>query len=80
MINAQACGVRGDIAVEKGNYEAAVAEFKSALAKSADKSTFIYFNHKLARLYAKMDKGQEAMGCYNAIDEKYPNEGFEAEL
>ena len=80
MINAEACGIRGDIAVEKGDYETAVAEFKNALTKSEDKFTFVYFNQKLARLYAKMDKAQEAMDCYNAIFEKYPElESYPAE-
>lgn len=80
MINAKACGLRGDIAVERGDYDAAVAEFQKALTLSDDQATFVYFNQKLARLYAKMDKGQEAIDCYTAIDMKYPELAGEAEI
>ncbi|MBR2429281.1 MAG: tetratricopeptide repeat protein [Alistipes sp.] len=72
MVNAMAYGIRGDIAVERGNNELAITEFNNALAASDDMHTFVYFNEKLGRLYINMGNNEAAVKCFEAIVEKYP--------
>ena len=74
MVNAAAYGVRGDIAVERGNYEAAVKAFDSAVKASNDSHSYIYFSNKAARVYSEMlNDNASAMKYYKAIVEKYPD-------
>lgn len=74
MINAAAYGIRGDIAVERGDYKAAIAEYESAIEASDDMHTFVTFNEKAARVYSAMlNDSASAMKYYKAIVEKYPD-------
>lgn len=73
MINAAACAIRGDIAVERGNYDEAIAQFNNAIEMSDDMYTFVTMKEKLGRLYIKMGKRDEAVKCYKAIVEEYPD-------
>lgn len=73
MINAAAYGVRGDIAVERGDYKAAIAEFEKAIKASDDMHTFVTYNEKAARVYSAMlNDNASAMKYYKAIVAKYP--------
>lgn len=73
MINAMAYGLRGDIAVDEKNYDAAIENFKAAVAASRDQHTFEVYNQKLARVYEANGNAEAAMECYKAIVEKYPS-------
>ena len=72
MINVLAYGLRGDIAVDEQNYDAAVENFKAAVAASCDQHTFEVYNQKLARVYEAQGNIEAAMECYKAIVAKYP--------
>lgn len=73
MINAAAYGIRGDIAVERGDYKKAIEEFDNAIKACDDDHSFVYFNEKAARVYSVMlNDNASAMKYYKAIVEKYP--------
>lgn len=73
MVNAAACGIRGDIAAERGDYNEAIAEYNSAIEVSDDQYTFITMNEKMGRLYIHMGEREAAVKCYKAIVEEYPD-------
>ena len=77
MINAAAYGLRGDIAVQDGDMDAAVENFKAAVAASDDKHSFIAYSEKLARVYNHIGNGEAAMQCYKDIVAKYPDLGID---
>jgi predicted negative regulator of RcsB-dependent stress response len=75
MINAAAYGLRGDIAVEEDNLDAAIENFKAALAASNDVHTCITYNTKLAHIYIHLGENEKANECYKAIVAEYPDYG-----
>lgn len=77
MVNAAAYGLRGDIAVQEGDMDAAVENFKAAVAASDDKHSFITYTEKLARVYSHLGNGEAAMQCYKNIVAKYPDLGID---
>lgn len=77
MINAAAYGLRGDIAVQEGNMDVAIENFKAAVNASDDKHSFITYNEKLARVYSHLGNGEAAMQCYKDIVAKYPDLGID---
>lgn len=72
VVNAQNLGLRGDIAVEKGNYEAAVALYKKAVAASENIYTAPLYLYKQVLIYATLGNAAEAEKCYQTLQAQYP--------
>ena len=72
VVNAQNLGLRGDIAVEKGEYEAAVALYKKAVAASANIYTAPLFLYKQLLAYVALGNKAEAQKCYDTLQAQYP--------
>ena len=81
IVNAQNFGLRGDIAVEKGEYEAAVALYKKAVAASANIYTAPLYLYKQVLAYAALGNKAEATKCLEALQADYASstEAREAE-
>ena len=71
IVNAQNLGLRGDIAVEKGEYEAAVALYKKAVAASANLYTAPLYLYKQVLAYAALGNKAEAVKCLEALQADY---------
>ena len=72
VVNAQNLGLRGDIAVEKGEYEAAVALYKKAVAASKNIYTAPLYLYKQILAYAALGNKAEAQKCFEALQANYP--------
>lgn len=72
VVNAQNLGLRGDIAVEKGEYEAAVALYKKAVAASENVYTAPLFLYKQLLAYVALGNKAEAQKCYDTLQAQYP--------
>ena len=72
IVNAQNLGLRGDIAVENGNYEAAVALYKKAVAASKNIYTAPLYLYKQVVVYAALGNKAEAQNCFKTIQAQYP--------
>lgn len=72
VVNAQNLGLRGDIAVEKGEYEAAVALYKKAVAASKNIYTAPLYLYKQVLAYAALGNKAEAQKCFEALQANYP--------
>ena len=72
VVNAQNLGLRGDIAVEKGEYEAAVALYKKAVAASENIFTAPLYLYKQVLAYAALGNKAEAQKCFEALQSNYP--------
>ena len=72
VVNAQNLGLRGDIAVEKGEYEAAVALYKKAFAASEIVYTAPLFLYKQLLAYVALGNKAEAQKCYDTLQAQYP--------
>ena len=72
VVKAQNLGLRGDIAVENGDYEAAVALYKKAVAASANIYTAPLYLYKQIVVYAALGNKAEAQKCFDTIQAKYP--------
>ena len=72
VVNAQNLGLRGDIAVEKGEYEAAVALYKKAVAASKNIYTAPLYLYKQILAYAALGNKAEAQKCFEALQSNYP--------
>ena len=81
IVNAQNLGLRGDIAVEKGEYEAAVALYKKAVAASANIYTAPLYLYKQVLAYAALGNKAEATKCLETLQADYASstEAREAE-
>ena len=81
LVNAQNYGLRGDIAVEKGEYEAAVALYKKAVAASANLYTAPLYLYKQVLAYAALGNKEAAAKCLEALQASYAtsSEAREAE-
>ena len=71
VVNAQNLGLRGDIAVEKGEYEAAVTLYKKAVAASANIYTAPLYLYKQVLAYAALGNKAEALKCLEALQADY---------
>ena len=71
IVNAQNLGLRGDIAVEKGEYEAAVTLYKKAVAASANIYTAPLYLYKQVLAYAALGNKAEALKCLEALQADY---------
>lgn len=72
LINAQAYGLRGDLAVEQNDLQSALAMFAKAVEASDDAFTYATFMHKSALVHQAMGNDAEAQQCYKDIVAKYP--------
>ena len=81
IVNAQNLGLRGDIAVEKGEYEAAVALYKKAVAASVNIYTAPLYLYKQVLAYAALGNKAEATKCLETLQADYASstEAREAE-
>ena len=71
LVNAQNYGLRGDIAVEKGEYEAAVALYKKAVAASANLYTAPLYLYKQVLAYAALGNKEAAAKCLETLKASY---------
>ena len=71
LVNAQNYGLRGDLAVEKGEYEAAVALYKKAVAASANLYTAPLYLYKQVLAYAALGNKEAAAKCLEALKASY---------
>lgn len=72
VVNAQNLGLRGDIAVERGEYEAAVALYKKAVAASENVYTAPLFLYKQLLAYVALGNKAEAQKCFDTLQAQYP--------
>lgn len=72
IINAMAAGIKGDIAVEKGDNAAAAKLFEQAAKVSENDFTTPMYLRKAAMAYAAMGEAAKAEALYNTINEQYP--------
>ena len=72
IINAMATGIKGDIAVEKGDNAAAAKLFEQAAKVSENDFTTPMYLRKAAMAYAAMGEAAKAEALYNTINEQYP--------
>ena len=81
VVNAQNLGLRGDIAVEQGNYAAAVALYKKAVAASKNIYTAPLYLYKQTLAYAALGDKAGAQACLDALQADYAmsSEAREAE-
>ena len=81
VVNAQNFGLRGDIAVEQGDYTAAVALYKKAVAASKNSYTAPLYIYKQLLAYAALGNKAEAQKCLEALQADYhtSSEAREAE-
>jgi TolA-binding protein len=76
-----AVGIRGEIAVEKGDYAGAAAIFEKAANVSDNNYSAPLYLRKAAMAYAAAGNAAKAQECLQTINDKYPSsiEAREAE-
>ena len=81
LVNAMAVGIRGEIAVEKGDYTGAAAIFEKAANVSDNNYSAPLYLRKAAMAYAAAGNAAKAQECLQTINDKYPSsiEAREAE-
>jgi TolA-binding protein len=81
LVNAMAVGIRGEIAVEKGDYAGAAAIFEKAANVSDNNYSAPLYLRKAAMAYAAVGNAAKAQECLQTINDKYPSsiEAREAE-
>lgn len=72
IINAMAAGLKGDIAVEKGDFAAAAAAFEAAAKVSDNSYTTPLYLRKAAQAYSEAGNEAKAQECLAVIIDKYP--------
>jgi TolA-binding protein len=73
IINAMAAGLKGDIAVEKGDNAAAAAAFEAAAKVSDNLYTAPMYLRKAAQAYTALGNEARAKECLEVIIDKYAN-------
>lgn len=73
VVNAQNLGLRGDIAVDKGDYAEAVDLYKKAVAVSDNNFTAPLYLYKQGLALIALDKTDEAVACFEKISAEYPS-------
>lgn len=81
LVNAMAVGIRGEIAVEKGDYAGTAAIFEKAANVSDNNYSAPLYLRKAAMAYAAAGNAAKAQECLQTINDKYPSsiEAREAE-
>ena len=72
IINAMAAGIKGDIAVEKGDNAGAAKLFEQAAKVSENDFTTPMYLRKAALAYTAMGETAKAEALYKTINEQYP--------
>ena len=72
VVNAQNLGLQGDVAVENGDYEGAIALYKKAVAASDNELTAPLFLYKQIVAYVALGNKEEAQKCLDTLTTKYP--------
>ena len=72
ILNAQNLGLSGDVAVENGDYEGAIALYKKAVAASENELTAPLFLYKQIVAYVALGNKEEAQKCLDTLTTKYP--------
>ena len=73
LVNAMAVGIRGEIAVEKGDYAGAAAIFEKAANVSDNNYSAPLYLRKAAMAYAAAGNAAKAQECLQTINDKYPS-------
>ena len=73
VINAQNIGLRGDIAVDRGDYAGAAALFAKAAAVSENNFTAPLYLYKQGLALIAADRKADALECFEEIEAKYPS-------
>ena len=73
IVNAMAAGLKGDIAVEKGDNAAAAAAFEAAAKVSDNLYTAPLYLRKAAQAYTAAGNEAKAQECLSIIADKYAN-------
>ena len=71
LVNAMAVGMRGEIAVEKGDYAGAAAIFENAAKVSDNNFTAPMYLRKAAMAYKAAGNADKARECLETINNKY---------
>ena len=81
IVNAMAAGIKGEIAVEKGDYAGAAAIFENAANVSDNNYSTPLYLRKAAMAYEAAGNADKAKKCLQIITDKYPSsiEAREAE-
>ena len=72
MVNAMAAGIKGDIAVENGDYAKAASLFEKAVSQSDNDFTAPMYLRKAALAYRAAGNEAKAEECFRTIQTKYP--------
>ena len=72
IVNAMAAGLKGDIAVEKGDNAAAAAAFEAAAKLSDNMYTAPLYLRKAAQAYTAAGNEAKAQECLDIVLDKYP--------
>lgn len=72
IVNAMAAGLKGDIAVEKGDNAAAAAAFEAAAKVSDNNYTTPLYLRKAAQAYRAAGNEAKAQECLDILIDKYP--------
>lgn len=78
VINSQNHALRGDVAVEKGDYEAAVAHYRKAVGAANNSYSTPYYLNKLGLALKACGEVNEAKNCFERIRADYPK-SYEAQ-
>ena len=73
VLNAQNLGLRGDVAVEKGDLKDAVALFEKAAKASANNYTAPLYTLKKALVLVALGDKAGVEACYETLKAEYPN-------
>ena len=73
LVNAMAAGLRGEIAVEKGDYAGAAAIFEKAAKVSDNNFTAPMYLRKASMAYEAAGNAAKAQECLQAINDQYPS-------
>ena len=71
LVNAMAVGLRGEIAVEKGDYAGAAAIFENAAKVSDNNFTAPMYLYKAAMAYEAAGNAEKSRECLQTITDKY---------
>jgi len=72
IINAQNYGLQGDILSQKGDYAAAAAKYRSAVAAADNSLTTPSYLRKLGLMYSLQNKAAEAREAFERVKRDYP--------
>lgn len=73
IINAMAAGIKGEIAVENGDYAKAASLFEKAANQSDNNFTTPMYLRKAALAYRELGQEEKANECLKNIKENYPS-------